>query len=39
MHALLMLKMIRGYVQVENLKNIFEKKNEGKLGTLFTIMI
>ena len=34
-----MLKMSRVYTLAEILNKIFEKKNEGKLGTLFTIMV
>ena len=38
-HVQHMLKMSRVYTQAEILSKIFVKKNEEKLGTLFTIMV
>ena len=39
MHVQRMLKMSRVYTLAEILSIISVKKNEGKLGTLFTIMV
>ena len=39
MHVQRMFKMSRVYTLVEILSKIFVKKYEGKLGTLFTIMV
>ena len=38
-HVQPMLKMSRVHTLAENLSKIYIKKNEGKLGTLFTIMV
>ena len=38
-HVQRMLKMSKVYTLAEVLSKIFVKKNEGKLGTLFTIMV
>ena len=34
-----MLQMSRGFTLADILSKVFVKKNEGKLGTLFTIMV
>ena len=39
MHVQRMLKMSRVYTVAEILSKILVKKNEGKLGTLYTIMV
>ena len=39
MHVQRMLKMSRAYTLAEKLGDIFVKNFEGKLGTLFTIMV
>ena len=38
-HVQRMLKMRRVYTRAEILSKIFVKRNEEKLGTLFTIMV
>ena len=38
-HGQRMLKMCRVFTLAEILSKIFVKKNDGKLGTLFTIMV
>ena len=39
MHVQRTLKMSRVYTLAEIVSKIFVKKNEGKLGTLFTILV
>ena len=39
MHVQRMLKTSRVYTLDEILSKIFVKKNDGKMGTLFTIMV